>query len=75
MDDLLSDEVLGIDAHQFIIDHVAELSAKSTTDRLLLIRILSKIENVSTSSLLDETFKMDAENLERLLNDQPKFIK
>jgi len=70
---LLGSGAIGIDAKRFILDQTSINSAMLQTNRILLCRILSKLEKVSPDQLLEESSVMDELNLVALIDGAEKF--
>ena len=72
---LIDAGLIGIDSGNFVVDQSALLSAMEKTDRLLLLRILAKVEKVDITTLLNESIDLDTKHLSDLLDSLPKYTK
>lgn len=71
---LLSENVLGVDCNRFVLDQTTLIAAMQRTDRVLMLRILSKIENRPLESLIEESGELDKKHLIQIVSDAEKFV-
>jgi hypothetical protein len=75
MDNLLDSQLFGIDKDSTLIEKALINHAVNQTNRMILLRMLSKVENVCIDALIEEFSKMDVQNLETELNRIDKYVK
>lgn len=75
VDFLLESGLIGIDAGTFNFNHIAMMSAKSKTDRELLVRILSKVEKRDANELLKESIELDKYYLRESIDNSIKVVR
>lgn len=75
LNELLNSGSIGIDKDRFLVDQTTLISAMKRTDRIFLLRILSKVEKVSFDELLDQSLECDSQHIIQIMNDAEKFVK
>lgn len=71
---LLSENVIGVDGNRFLLDQTTLIAAMQRTDRVMMLRILSKIENRPLESLINESGELDKKHLIQIVSDAEKFV-
>lgn len=71
--ELLDSGLFGIDRDSTLLEKSLINQAVNQTNRVLLIRILSRLEGCSNTDLLNECSSMDTDNLKRELERMQKF--
>jgi hypothetical protein len=72
---LLETGLFGIDRDSTLIEKAIINHACNQTNRMLLVRILAKMENVSIQSLIDESHQMDMTNITNEIDGIKKYVK
>jgi hypothetical protein len=74
MDNVLESGLFGIDRDRTLVEKALINHAVNQTNRVLLLRILSKIEGSSMIDILNESSEMDKSNLLKQVDEIPKFV-
>ena len=74
MDNVLESGLFGVDRDRTLVEKALINHAVNQTNRVLLLRILSRFDGSSMIDLLNESSEMDKSNLLKQVDEIPKFV-
>ena len=74
MENVLESGLFGIDRDRTLVEKALINHAVNQTNRVLLLRILSRFDGSSMIDLLNESSEMDKSNLLKQVDEIPKFV-
>ena len=74
MENVLESGLFGIDRDRTLVEKALINHAVNQTNRVLILRILSKIDGSSIIDLLNESYEMDKSNLLTQVDEIPKYV-
>lgn len=74
MENVLESGLFGVDRDRTLVEKALINHAVNQTNRVLLLRILSKVDRCSIVDLMNEASEMDQKNLSRQVDELPKYV-
>ena len=74
MKNVLESRLFGIDRDSTLIEKALLNQAVNQTNRVLLLRILAKVEKIDIEKLAKESVEMDVDNLNKQVDEMQKFV-
>lgn len=74
MQNVLETGLFGVDRDRTLVEKCLINHAVNQTNRVLLLRILSRLEGCSLIDLMNESSKMDADYLSKQVDELEKYV-